>query len=291
MKTNIRTIQIDTISGDSNPTPKIFFADDKKNFQTNKVLNPYRSNYYGIGLCQTGKATLKANLETYNIKKDSLITLSPQIVKQWMMRSNDYQTLAIFFTKEFLIQNSVDKNILESFAFFEANAKHVSQINKEHSSKVNKILDEIQGKLASTHPYKNEIIRSYIQVLLHEISAIYNQDNFKVVYKQTRSAQIVDEFKRLVNMHYTTERSVQYYAELQFVTAKHLTETVKNETGKSAKEWIDEMVVLEAKVLLQDASLTIGHIAASLSFTDQSTFGKYFKNLTGISPVAYKQSL
>jgi AraC family transcriptional regulator, transcriptional activator of pobA len=291
MKPNIRTIQIDTISGDSNPTPKIFFADDQKNFQSNKVLNPYRSNYYGVGLCQSGKATLKANLESYNIQKDCLITLSPQIVKQWMMRSKDYQTLAIFFTKEFLIQNSADKNILDSFTFFEATAKHVSKINKEHVSKVNQILNEIQSKLASAHPYKNEIIRSLITVLLFEISAIYNQDNFQTFYKQTRSEQIVDEFKRLVNMHYTLERSVQYYAGLQFVTAKHLTETVKNETGKSAKEWIDDMVVLESKVLLQDASLSIANISDSLHFTDQSTFGKYFKNLTGISPVAYKQSL
>jgi AraC family transcriptional regulator, transcriptional activator of pobA len=291
MKPNILTIQINSISGDSNPTPKIFFADDQKNFQSNKVLNPYRSNYYGIGLCQSGKATLKANLESYNIQKDCLITLSPQIVKQWMMRSKDYQTLAIFFTKEFLIQNSADKNILDSFAFFEANAKHVSKVNMDQASKINLILLEIQNKLNSTHPYKNEIIRSYIQVLLFEISAIYNQDNFQIVYKQTRSAQIADEFKKLLSEHYTKERGVQFYADLLFISAKHLTETVKIETGKSAKEWIDEMVVLEAKVLLQDAGFTIANVADSLHFTDQSIFGKYFKNLTGTSPVAYRQSL
>jgi AraC family transcriptional regulator, transcriptional activator of pobA len=291
IKNNIRTIQIDTIAGNKSPNAQVFFANDQADFQRNQIQKPYRSNYYGIGLCQSGKATLNANLDTYTIAKDCMISLSPQVVKQWMMRSKDYQTLAIFFTKEFFIQNNTDRNILDNFSFFDANAKHVIKINKEYVNKINQVLQEIQYVINSANAYKNEIVRSYIQIILYEISALYNQDNFKAIYKQTRGVQITDEFKRQLNMHFIQQRSVQFYAELLFITAKHLTETIKNETGKSAKEWIDEMVVLEAKVLLQDNSLSIANIADSLHFADQSTFGKYFKNLTGISPVAYKQSL
>ncbi len=108
---------------------------------------------------------------------------------------------------------------------------------------------------------------------------------------QTRSQLLASDFKKLVNVHFTAERSVKFYATKLCVTPNHLTVTVKEATGKTAGEWIDETVILEAKVLLQNTALTIAEISDSLHFADQSTFGKFFKNLTGLSPVAYKQAL
>lgn len=291
MKATIPTYNIEILSKQTAKSPDIFFADHSI---TNHFLSgtiPYRSNYYGIGICLQGNATLKANLETYHIKPNCIVTMSPQIVKQWVYRAEDHKTMAVFFTKEFFINNNADKNYLDSFAFFDATAQHVSKFNSEQTEIIVALLQNIQQKLNSSHTYKNEIVRSLITILLFEISAIYNQEIFPSFYKQTRSEQITFEFKKLVNLHFINERSVNFFADLLFISPKHLTEIIKTETGKSAKEWIDETVILEAKILLQDTNLTVSNVTSMLNFSDQSIFGKFFKNLTKLSPLEYRQSL
>lgn len=291
MKQSIPVYNITNLAGENISGVDIFYTEHQISNPGLSINIPYRSNYFGIGLCVAGKATLKANLESYSIEKNCIISMSPPVIKQWMNMSADYKTLAVFFTKDFFIKNNTNRNYPESFPFFEPNAKHVSAFNPEQATVIKTLLENIQSKLNDLHPYRYEIARSYIEILLFEIAAVYNQENFSSSYKQTRSEQLSFEFKKLVCIHFASERSVQFYADKLFVTPKHLTEVIKQQTGKSAKEWIDELVVLEAKVLLQNASLTIAKIADMLTFTDQATFGKFFKNLTGTSPLAYRQSL
>ena len=71
--------------------------------------------------------------------------------------------------------------------------------------------------------------------------------------------------------------------------SKHLSTVVKEISGKTAGEWIDSLVVLEAKALLKSSELSIQEIADELHFANQSFFGKYFKHHTGMSPKEYRR--
>jgi AraC family transcriptional regulator, transcriptional activator of pobA len=106
--------------------------------------------------------------------------------------------------------------------------------------------------------------------------------------KMTRKEEIMMSFLKLLPHHFKEERSVQYYASQLFVTPKHLTKTVKELTNKTCSEFIDEMVIIEAKVLLNDVSLSVANVADYLHFSDQFFFSKYFKNLTGLSPTQFR---
>jgi AraC-like DNA-binding protein len=106
--------------------------------------------------------------------------------------------------------------------------------------------------------------------------------------KQTRKQELNLLFQNLVFHHYKEHRNVQFYADALYVSPKHLTETIKEVTGKTAGEWIDDAVVLEAKVLLRNHDVSIAAIADDIHFPDQSTFGKYFKKHTGFSPTEYR---
>jgi AraC-like DNA-binding protein len=87
-----------------------------------------------------------------------------------------------------------------------------------------------------------------------------------------------------------SQRNVNTYAEQLSITPKYLTETVKEITGKTAGEIIDDFVLLEAKLLLDNPALSIAEIADELHFSDQSFFGKYFKRHAGVSPKEYRHS-
>ncbi len=252
---------------------------------------PYRSNYFFVSICLNGNAQLNTNLETYNLTKGSLITMSPQVLKQWNNRSNDYNKITILFTKEFLSKSSIDISSLENFVFFQMHTNHVINLDEKILKPVLEVFKIIKEKVTSKQLYKTEIIKNLITILLYEIANIYKEQVLPTIHKQTRGQQLTIEFKKLVCIHFRKERSVTYYASLLFVTPKHLTETIKSETGKTAGEWIDETVVLEAKVLLHETNFSIAKIADVLYFTDQSVFGKFFKNLTDLSPKLYRESL
>jgi AraC family transcriptional activator of pobA len=117
MEKTIPTYNINTLSGQNETSPDVFFIDQQFSFENSPLDVPYRSNYFGVGICLRGKARLKANLETYNVEQNSIVAMSPQIVKQWVSRSDDYQMIAVFFTKEFLIQNIGNTNFLDHFPF------------------------------------------------------------------------------------------------------------------------------------------------------------------------------
>lgn len=291
MKTDIPTYHLEEINDQNQALKSVFFTDEKLSALSNILNKPYRSNYFGLGLCVSGSATLICNLDSYNIQANTVITMSPQVIKQWKNVSEDFETLSIFFTKVFFTKIFANQSYLEQFQFFNQNTKHVNQFSIAEITTLSLIFKNIKTYFNSSHPYQNEILGSYINILLFEYQTLFQQIHFKNIYPQTRSQQIAESFKKLIHMHFKQERSVQFYADKLFITPKYLTEILKQETGNTASEWINELLLLEAKVLLTNPQLQITQIAEALNFPDASTFGKFFKNLVYISPVQYRKML
>lgn len=110
-------------------------------------------------------------------------------------------------------------------------------------------------------------------------------------HKHERKDEIFEEFLELLRQNYKAERELTFYAEKMYLSPKYLSRAVKDASGKSASEWIDEYVVTESKALLYSTNQTIQQIADSLGFESQSLFGKYFKRVTGISPRSYRKQI
>ncbi len=104
------------------------------------------------------------------------------------------------------------------------------------------------------------------------------------------ATRLSDRFIKLVQEKFKTERFLDFYAEELGVTAKHLSRTIKSQTGYSAASWIERFLILEAKILLKSTNLTVQQISDSLNFPSQSFFGKYFKKHVGASPKVYRNS-
>jgi AraC-like DNA-binding protein len=103
----------------------------------------------------------------------------------------------------------------------------------------------------------------------------------------SRTEQYFEAFHDLLLIHYRESRDVKFYAEKMCLNAKYLSSLIKQITKKTASEWIDGYLMLEAKSLLKLKGATIQEISNYLGFPDQSTFGKYFKRHAGVSPKGY----
>jgi len=101
---------------------------------------------------------------------------------------------------------------------------------------------------------------------------------------------LLDNFLEVLQKHYKVERGVDFYADKLCLTPKYLSTVIRQTSGKTAGEWIDEYVMLEAKALLKSTKMTIQQISDELNFPSQSFFGKYFKRLEGVPPKVYRES-
>jgi AraC-like DNA-binding protein len=105
---------------------------------------------------------------------------------------------------------------------------------------------------------------------------------------QSRGDVLMDRFIKLVEENFREQRDIGFYADRLCLTPKYLSKVIKESSGALAGEWIDNYVVLEAKVLLKSTCMTIQQISDEMNFPSQSFFGKYFKRVVGMSPKEYR---
>ena len=106
----------------------------------------------------------------------------------------------------------------------------------------------------------------------------------------SRQQLLCQKFLQLIREYGATEHSSSFYAEKLCLTPKYLAKLVKNATGKSASDWIDGYVILEAKNMLRYSPMPVKDIVSRLNFPDAPTFHKYFKLRTGMTPARYRKS-
>jgi AraC family transcriptional activator of pobA len=250
---------------------------------------PYRSDGYIVGVCTHGSAQVEVNLQVYEARPGVMLLATPFHVLRIYDRSNDFLCRFIVFSKAFLIENNINSHFLESFSYFKSTSIPVICMDCPDAKVIMDMFLLIQQKLQrEEHPYRVEISRSIFITLLYEIQSIYEKQNLILKSKQNRKQKLNILFQELVFHHFKKHRDVQYYADELYLTPKHLTETIKEVTGKTAGDWIDDAVILEAKVLLRNHEISIAGVADFFHFPDQSTFGKFFKKRTGISPSDYR---
>lgn len=250
---------------------------------------PHRASYFGIGLCRRGTVKLTADLENYQVSSDHLIIMGPEVIRKWEGQSTDYTEEAVCFTASFFLETGVNLSSFKGIHFFQSKAAKTIPLDAEDAALIWKLLQDIKQVSGSNSERKNAMIRSYINILLNQTADLYDKYEPEQLLSSGSQAVIVTQFKKLLIENYLHLRSVKGYADLLNVTAKHLSETIKENTGKTAGAWIHDIVILEAKVRLKQTALTIAQISDALNFSDPSLFGKYFRRYSGYAPATYRK--
>jgi len=82
---------------------------------------------------------------------------------------------------------------------------------------------------------------------------------------------------------------VSYLAENVHLSLGYLSDLLRNETGKSAKEHINLFIIDKAKTVLLNSNATVSEIAYELGYQYPQHFSKVFKRKTGMSPGSYRK--
>lgn len=253
------------------------------------IEEPYRAEGYAIGYLKTGSIRMQSGLSRIIVKSPAIITLSPSVIRSFSKSSDEMHLDIVFFKETFLLENQIDVFFMMKYDFFEKDERHVIALQKDQHSKISRILELLYGAFKMPNLYEAPIIRNYIYILIHEIAAMHKSQLSDFPGISDSSNPLFARFRNLLIKEFLRQRSVSFYANKLNVTSKHLSKVIKKETGKTAGDWIDEAIGLEAKILLQNKTLTISQVSEHLNFLDQSVFGKFFKAKMGISPLEYRR--
>ncbi|HKC69545.1 MAG TPA: helix-turn-helix domain-containing protein [Bacteroidia bacterium] len=258
--------------------------------QHTNITNPTRSDFFSIGILVKGEVSFRLNLKDEKASANSLLFLSPNTVKQIIHKSDDARFCIVAFTSKFLLQIGIQQHEADMLSFILTNNNKIIGLVESEVFTLLKLIEDLKQKnqTIAQHPYGDNILQHTFRIFLYEMAAIAKKYNIVGINKISRKQDLVIKFGNLLNLHYKEERSVKYYANLLSITPKYLTEIVHEVTGKPAGELIEEKVIQEMKFLLGNPSFTIGQIADTLHFADQSFFRKFFKRHLGISPSEFR---
>jgi len=249
---------------------------------------PYRAESYAIVFIKEGSVRLNTGLVLWEVDAPAIITLGPSVIRYFTKSSDLLKMDVIFFKDSFLLERYADLFFLSKYDFFENSDFHVLQLKETYVIKFSKIFELIQLTQSTANYHRGEIIRNYIFVLIYEIEA-YHRQHMSGQATSLRGHNLFIKFRHLLRLNYMHAHKLDFYAGHLHVTPKSLSAAIKKKTGRSAGKWINDAIILEAKVLLQNNALTVAQVGGMLNFSDQSVFGKFFRAGTGMSPVEYRK--
>jgi AraC-like DNA-binding protein len=255
------------------------------------TIEAHRLNYYAICLLSDGEMKVETNLFLHQAKGPSVFVIAPGVIRRFLDTQKILKATVVFFDKDYFLKSQANIHFLDKFDFFEQKDQHIIELDELQHLKFLNYFQLIEEKSEEHFPHTPDIIRSFIYILLNELDDITSSRSIAQTPAIGRNEQLLKEFKTLLTRYFIEERQLAFYAEKLHVTPKYLSAAVKEASGRTAGDWIDDMLILEAKVLLLDKQLNIAQIAYKLKFNDPSHFGKFFKSQTGQSPLVYRTQI
>lgn len=247
--------------------------------------------------CIRGSVRISVNLNEYDISDNHLIITTPgKILKVTDVPEQDTSNLRyllIAMSSDFASGLRMDmKSLLnDGVALMET---PVLRLEEDKIKLMSQYLSLMAEVIRMKGEYQEDALRSLVASMLCVVAGVWSErlEEVRNTTSQTtsRSRMIFDQFIKLVSEYHTKYRNVGFYADKLCLTPKYLSKLIKTASGRSAPEWIDAYVILEAKNLLKYSDITIKEIVYRLNFPNQSVFYKFFKARTGMTPSDYRSS-
>lgn len=250
---------------------------------------PMKMNCILLGLCLKGNAQYSVDTLNHTVSANDIIIISEGQVVNNYQPSDGFSGIAIMLSDDFF--HEIIKGIHELSSIFIFSRTHpVFTLDKDEVNNICTYFQGIKQKMdKQEHHFRRDVVRSLMMTMIYDLGNVI----FRIQSgdrKQSRAEVIFAQFIDLVENNFREEKRVSWYAKQLCITPKYLSESVKQVSRRTPNEWIDNYVILEARVMLKDSALSIKEITQRLHFPNQSFFGKFFKEHVGMSPSKYRKS-
>lgn len=247
---------------------------------------PFRIDMTMAIIYEQGSADLKINMRDYHIEAPAVLLVLNDQIYQSAGHSEDLRSKVILMSRSF--SDSLFANSGEILPLKSSIMKNPVMKIENEENVFGQFFQLLQNIAASPRQeFKIESARHLTLSMFYGYSHLKHEVN-EVKSTNSRQEEIFTKFTELLERHHKKEREIAFYADKMCMTSKHLSQVIKDYTGKTALGIIEEYVISEAKSMLLSTTMSIQQISDELKFPSQSVFGKYFKRVTGISPSEYR---
>jgi AraC-like DNA-binding protein len=255
---------------------------------------PYnRRDYFKICLSNgESKGVLRYHDQEILLDGPCLIFTNPSVPSSIEILSPNLNRFYCLFNHRF-IEGYIRPEIQYACPLFNASLHPVIRLTKEEREKLSHYFIDQQSLLESDYPFKWDMIRNLLLLLIHEGIRLQEQRPEEILLVKDR---VVNGFFALLNQQFPVESPANplklltpaAFADLLHVHVNHLNSVIKKHTSKTTRTIIHERVIFEAKTLLQNTDWHIAEIAYALGFEYPSHFNKYFKQFTSLTPKEFQ---
>lgn len=252
----------------------------------NAMRMPYSTDCLVVSIITSGSIDCEINLRPMSAEGPALMVLIPGRVIDKVRLSEDFSNKLFNFSPQFLekmdLEYDLRTKLLISRQVFYSLDKERLEAFLTYYSLLEKILK------MTDNPYTDQAVLNLTRAYFYSIGYyLHGQDTAGL--KMNPHENVADRFLTLAEREFKRHRDVNYYAGQLCMTTKYLAVIVKEITGTTPMTWLARYTVLYAKSKLSGTKLTIQQISDSLSFPDQSAFGRYFKRIAGVSPKRFRE--
>lgn len=251
------------------------------------LLIPHRKDHYLLVFIRRANSRQWIDMTPYILKDNTIYFTVPNqiIVKEGF---EQLWSTGIAFTQEFL---SFQENASLSKLPLIQNPQSSPELllTETDINFVEDLLVKINIEYQNPGAWQQRMLTAYLTVLLTYLSRLYTEqlkDN-----STSADKQLLKKFQAKINECFRELREVGDYASQLNISAGHLGEVVKTQSGKPAIKHIHERIILEASRLLFHTNNSLKEIAFDLGFADASYFNRFFKRETNVTPAEYRANI
>lgn len=241
-----------------------------------------------------GRARMTVDQREYLLTPNTLISQSPLHMVQFHEVSPDFEFKVMAMTLN-MIDNLPLVNIRPRIAEgVRTHLRPVSILTPAESAVIGMCFDDLAAQVERVgHRYRRELVENSICRFFLEYDNIFSaraEESADAQAVSQRQQAIVDRFVQLVSEELLQHTDVAYYCSRMSITPQYLTRVMRRQTGMRPSDFIREMVYAEARNMLASKTVTVQDVAYRLGFADQSSFGKFFKRCSGVSPSKFGEA-
>lgn len=256
-----------------------------------------RPKYHLVIIIIEGELDMVINGETFSFGKNSYVNLPTWVEINDIRYGKGFHAMITATDKSIVEDIFRNRNPLPPDFKFRVDHGLGGIIMEEKD--MDKICKDISNMIDSLsnkeHHFAEEVNYAYFYILLTDMADMiwrrYGQSAPTHLTEMKRADSILKEFSELLLENVQTETSVSFYAEKLCISKQYLSLIIKEKMKTTIGTVIASMRTEIAATMLRDPELTIQDVAEKMSFSDQSSFGKFFKKHTGLSPLKYRNSL
>lgn len=240
-----------------------------------------------ISFNRTG--TLITDDFSLRLAANSLYLIKPTSIDIIRDLSENFGCYLIVFRKDFLSKELMQEPFIESLMWANLDEPATCRPDKRGFSVIRHLFKKLVQEYRRDQLFRDKMLKLLFVELLFEISRNSGYVSVRTITPPSHQQLMVNKFKKLIDEHFLTKRTVQGYADSLFITAKHLSEVVKEYTGMTALDLIHKRLFQEARHWLSTPGLSVKEIAGKLNFDTSSHFSRFFKHIAGYSPTEFQR--